>query len=99
MNAWLQLGGYLLLAITAFYVPLQAYARRIERKLDVSSSNTRFLSILFAYLIWYPPVAFLLIGVWSIEHFATDFNMLIWSLCCLWSGISFLYVEARKPAG
>lgn len=83
----------------AWYVPLQAYARRIERKLDQSTlSNTRFLSILFAYLIWYPSFAFLLISVWSGEHFATDFNMFVWALFILWSGISFLYIESRKPA-
>lgn len=99
MNAWIQLGGYLFLTIMAFYVPLQAYARRIERKLDKSSSNHRFLSILFAYLIWYPPIAFLLIGVWAIEHFAIYFNMFIWSLSWLWSGLGFLYVESRKSVG
>lgn len=98
MNAWLQLGGYLFLTIMAFYVPLQAYARRIEPKLDESSFGTRFLSILLAYLIWYPPLAFLLIGIWSIEHFANDFNLLIWTLSWVWSGLSFLYVESRKPA-
>jgi len=86
---------YALLALFAFYVPLQAYARRVEKKLaqQGSSISNRHKSILVAYLIWYiPSLAVLVVGTVSTSFWVVIVTLVI-SIGWIWAGHS--YIEAK----
>lgn len=100
MNIWMQLFGYIMATMVFFYVPLQRYARRIESRFEKPlSTKIRLLTIGIAYLVWYPPIAFLLYNAWANDHFATNFNSLLCTVILLWSVSSFIYLEPRTSKG
>jgi hypothetical protein len=89
--------AYALLGMLSFYVPLQAYARRMENRWGwASSAETRFRTISVAYLIWYTPAFILLFTVWLSENFHTDFSFLPFGAAILGTFVGCLYIEYKN---
>lgn len=87
---------YALLILVSFYVPLQVYARQIERQLaqNNSSISNRHKSILIAYLIWYTPfLALLVVGSLATSFWVVALVLII-GVGWIWLGHS--YVQTRK---
>lgn len=86
---------YALFVLVSFYVPLQTYARRIEKKLTRQESSlisNRHKSILISYLIWYAPCFALLVIVPLTTSFGIVAVLVITSIGWIWLGHS--YVQA-----
>lgn len=96
MNEWLQLGIWIIATMIFFYVPLQWYARRIENRLDRPRTvRTRLLTLVMAYVIWYPPAALLLVAAWLNEYFRFKLNAFVSGAILMWTIFSFLYLELK----
>ena len=87
---------YAFLILVSFYVPLQKYARRIERKLSRENSpiSNRYKSVLIAYLIWYIPFLVLLVVGSLAINFSVVALTLIVGVGWIWLGHS--YVQTMK---
>lgn len=90
---------YAFLVLCSFYVPLQAYARHIEKKLMHGHSliSTRQKSILIAYLIWYVPfLALLVVGSLAMSSWIVAITLII---AAGWIWVGHSYVRTTKTGG
>lgn len=86
---------YAILAFAAWYVPLQAYARRIESRLQATSApkDSRAKSILIAYLIWYVPTMALLVTA----TFLPSFCAIVVVVGALWCWLGHQRFAVNSP--
>ncbi len=93
----LQVLGYIVLGMFYLYVPLQAYARRVGRKLGWEiSDKKRLITIAIAYFIWYPPILIVFFVVWLSEQYSTR-PQPIWCVIGLsWLCVGYFYFELKN---
>lgn len=97
MNKLLQFVGIILFGAISFYIPLQAYARRIQRHFNwLPSSKTRLKTIAIAYFVWYMPVVWAACGVLLSENRVPVYPSILLIVAILWVLIGYLFMEAGR---
>lgn len=94
------LGGFLLTTLAPF-IFFDRYARRIEPKLNkFPSDQSRLLSVVYSYIVWYPAIGYLVLGVWASENRISGFyfGLAQCSFFFLWSLVGFAYFEMKRAS-